>query len=231
MNADNQSSERDTSALARRLAADNTPVRPLSNPWRRTALWVLASIPCMTVVLLVVRWQGRLFWPASDGRFGVEEVAAFATAITAAGAAFASVVPGYDRRWLLLPVLPLMVWLGSIGAGCLQLWSLGGPVTIGRDWSCVRLITLTGAVPGAGMAWMLRRGAPLTPRLSAALGGLAAAGMGNVVMRLVHPPDVSVLVLVWHVGTVSVLVALASAVGLRLLNWQSVKSQHAITIH
>jgi hypothetical protein len=60
----------------------------------------------VALVLLMVRWQGRLFWPASDGRFGVEEVAALATAITAAGAAFASVVPGYDRRWLLLPVVP-----------------------------------------------------------------------------------------------------------------------------
>jgi hypothetical protein len=108
--------------------------------------------------------------------------------IEPAGAAFASVVPGYDRRWLLLPALPLMLWLGSIGAGCLQLWSFGGPVTVGRDWSCVLLITLTGAGPAAMMAWMLRRGAPLMPRLSAALGGLAAAGMGNVVMRLVHPP-------------------------------------------
>ena len=68
------------------------------------------------------------------------------------------------------------------------------------------------------------------PRLSAALGGLAAAGLGNVVMRLVHPPDVSVLVLVWHVGTMSVLVALASAVGARVLNWQSVKSLQAIKI-
>jgi hypothetical protein len=38
------------------------------------------------------------------------------------------------------------------------------------------------------------------------------------------------LVLVWHVGTVSVLVTLASAVGVRLLNWQSVKSLHAAAI-
>jgi hypothetical protein len=50
------------------------------------------------------------------------------------------------------------------------------------------------------------------------------------VMRLVHPPDVSVLVLVWHVGTISVLVALASAAGARVLNWQSVKSLHTVTI-
>lgn len=230
MNADTRTSERETDALARRLAVDNAPVRPLPDPWRRTALWALASIPGMTVVLLMVGSHGPLFWPASNGRFGVEEVAAFATAITAAGAAFASIVPGYDRRWLLLPALPLMVWLGSIGAGCLQLWSLGGPIGIGRDWSCVRLITLTGAVPAAMMAWMVTRGAPLMPRLSSALGGLAAAGMGNVVMRLVHPADASVLVLVWHLGTVSVLVAIAGAVGVRLLNWPSIKSAHAITI-
>jgi hypothetical protein len=230
MNADDRTSERDTRELARRLAAGNVPVRPLHRPWRRTATWVVASIPCMALVMLVVKWQGGMFWPVSSGRFGVEEASAIATALTAAGAAFASVVPGYDRRWLLLPALPLMVWLASIGVGCLQLWSFGGSATVGRDWSCVRLITLTGAGPAAMMVWMLRKGAPLMPRLSTALGGLAAAGMGNVVMRLVHPPDVSVLVLVWHVGTMSVLVAVASAVGARVLNWQSVKSLYAIKI-
>ena len=67
---------------------------------------------------------------------------------------------------------------------------------------------------------MLRRGAPLTPRLTAALGGLAAAGLANVGVRIVHPEDVSVMLLFWHVGSVIVLSTVAGAAGRYLFNWR-----------
>jgi hypothetical protein len=69
------------------------------------------------------------------------------------------------------------------------------------------------------MAMMLRRGAPLTPRLTAALGGLAAAGLGNLGICLFHPHDSNLVMLVWHCGTVLVLAALAGAAGGQLLQW------------
>ena len=72
------------------------------------------------------------------------------------------------------------------------------------------------------MALMLRRGAPLTPHLTAALGGLAAAGLANVGVRIIHSEDVSVMLLVWHVGSVIVLSALAGSIGHYFLKWPSV---------
>jgi len=74
-------------------------------------------------------------------------------------------------------------------------------------------------VPAIAMALMLRRGAPLTPHVSAALGGLAAAGLGNFGLRLFHPQDASIMVLVWQMGTVFVLTALAGWAGHLLLDW------------
>jgi len=69
---------------------------------------------------------------------------------------------------------------------------------------------------------MLRRGAPLTPHLMTALGGLAAAGLGNFGLRLFHEQDASLTVLVWQFGTVFMLSALAGWAGHYLLNWRSI---------
>jgi hypothetical protein len=57
---------------------------------------------------------------------------------------------------------------------------------------------------------MLRCGPPLTPHTTTALGGLAAAGLGNFGLRLFHPQDAGLTVLVWQVGTVCLLPAIAA---------------------
>ena len=69
---------------------------------------------------------------------------------------------------------------------------------------------------------MLRRGAPLTPHLTAGLGGLAAAVLGNLGLRLVFPENVDIGLFVWHIGGVFLLAALAAGVGHYLLNWRSI---------
>jgi hypothetical protein len=69
---------------------------------------------------------------------------------------------------------------------------------------------------------MLRRGAPLTPSITVALGGLAAAGLGNFGLRLFHAQDASLMVLVWQVGSVAILTMAAACAGRLLLNWRSV---------
>jgi hypothetical protein len=69
------------------------------------------------------------------------------------------------------------------------------------------------------MLRMLRRGAPLTPHLTAALGGLAAAGLGNLGICLFHPHTSNLVMLVWHCGTVLAVAALAGVVGGQLLHW------------
>jgi hypothetical protein len=90
------------------------------------------------------------------------------------------------------------------------------------DWFCFPAIVLVGAIPAIAMAVMLRRGAPLTPHATTALGGLAAAGLGNFGLRMFHPQDASQMVLVWQIGTVIVLSVLSCWAGRYLLNWRSV---------
>jgi hypothetical protein len=214
----------DTDRLIERLAEVVEPVRPIAHPWIRMATWLLVAIPYVTLVVFVVSPRGDLTSKASEWRYVVEQVAALATGMTAATAAFATVIPGYDRKFLFLPVLPVAIWLGSLGQGCVQDWIHFGPdgLSLRPDWFCFPAIVLVGAVPAIAMALMLRRGAPLTPHMTTALGGLAAAGLGDFGLRLFHPQDASLMVLVWQVGTVFILTATAAWVGHYLLNWRSI---------
>jgi hypothetical protein len=214
----------DTEKLIERLAEVVEPVRPLPRPWLRMAAWLLVAIPYVALVVFVISPRVDLISKASEWRYAIEQVAALATGITAATAAFATVIPGYDRKFLFLPALPLAVWLGSLGEGCVQDWIQFGPngLSLQPDWFCFPAIVLVGAVPAIAMAVMLRRGAPLTPHITTALGGLAAAGLGNFGLRLFHSQDASLMVLVWQVGTVFVLTAMAAWAGQYLLNWHSI---------
>ena len=212
-----------TENLIRSLAETAEPVRPLARPWIRTAAWLALAIPYVALVVSVVSPRDDLAVKLTDLRFVIEQAAALATAVTAAVAAFCMTVPGYSRKILLLPLLPLTFWLGSLSLGCLQDWLRFGPdgLSLTPDWYCFPSIVLVGAVPAIAIAIMLRRGAPLAPHATTMLGGLAAAGLGNFGLRLFHTQDASIMVLVWQVGTVAILAALAGWAGRYLLNWRA----------
>jgi hypothetical protein len=65
--------------------------------------------------------------------------------------------------------------------------------------------------------WLARRVAPLRPARTLALGALAAAALGDFGLRLFHPIDASIMVLIWQAGSVLLLVAIGAAAGPWLL--------------
>jgi len=211
----------DTEHLIRSLAGNVEPVEPLRSPWRRTAAWAAIAALYALVLIVVMSPRSDLGARMQEPRFLLEQLAALLTGLAAAAAAFATVVPGRRRTMALLSLAPLSVWLGTVAASAAQEYSLAGfsVLTWRTDWACVVTILVGAAVPGVAMVRMLRRGVPLTPHLSAALGGLAAAGLGNLGVCLFHPHSSNLILLVWHCGTVLVLAALAGAVGTRLLRW------------
>jgi len=209
-----------TDDLIRNLVASDTGAGRLPSPWRRLALWLIVALPCVALIVIGMGVRADLDEIAST-RFLIEQTATLLTAVCAAFAAFCAVIPGISRRLLLLPVLPLAVWFGSLGHGCLQDWLRYGAagLTIQPDWHCAPKIMIVGAIPAIAMFVMLRRGAPLAPRMTMAMGALAAAALGNFGLRLFHPPDASLMVLVWHFGGVALLSALAGALGRYLHHW------------
>jgi hypothetical protein len=214
----------DTDRLIQTLVDTAQPVRPLSRPWMRCALWLAIAVPYVGLVVYVMSPRADLVIKMTEARFLIEQSAALATGIAAAIAAFATTIPGYSRKILLLPALPLAAWLGALGQGCVSAWIRSGPaeLSLQPDWICFPAIVLVGAIPAVAMVVMLRRGAPLTPCTTVALGGLAAAGLGNFGLRLFHPQDASLMVLVWQFGSVFMLATLAGCMGRYILNWRSV---------
>jgi len=219
----------ETDRIIDQLAQAARPVRPLRPPLARTMIWLLIVAPFVAMTVFAMSPRTDLAAKASDPHFVIEMFAALATGVAAALAAFATTIPGRSRKIAWLPLLPLGAWLGSLGHGCLQSWIRFGAdgLTLRPDWVCFPAIALVGAVPALAMAVMLRRGAPLAPHLSTALGGLAAAGLGNVGLRLFHAQDASLMVLVWQVGSVFVLAALAGLLGRSLLHWRPVPGTSA----
>jgi hypothetical protein len=214
----------DIENLIEALVITAQPVRRLARPWVRTAVWLAIAIPYIVLVIYMMSPRADLGSKISESRYLVEQFAALATAVTAAIAAFATTIPGYSRKVLLLPVLPFLAWLGVLGQGCISTLIQVGPqgLSFQPDWFCLPAIVLVGTVPAAAMAVMLRRGAPLSPHISTALGALAAAGLGNFGLRFFHSQDADLMVLVWQFGTVFLLTCLAGIAGRYLLSWNSI---------
>ena len=214
----------ETDRLIARLADDVPPVRPLPRPWLRALIWLAISAP---PVFLVVWWHGMApkagMVATADLRMTIEWLAILATAITASIAAFASCVPGADRRWLWAPAVPLAIWLAATGQGCIADYQEMGAAAfdIRPDTDCLVPTVLAGIVPLVAMLTMLRRGAPVMPHTTLALAALAIAAVVNLAMLLFHVGDVSIMVLVWHLGVVVAAGCIASLFGPLVLRWRT----------
>lgn len=212
----------ESSELIGRLSDRVSRVKRLPKPWKRAAFWLVCSLPYIAMVVFAMGVRSDIAAKAGDTRYLIEQSAAFLTALLAAYAAFTAVIPGSPRWVVALPAVPLVVWLGSLGEGCVQLLSSAGfsDSALHPDWLCLPNIALVGAVPAILVVMMLRQGAPLHPRVSIGLGGLAAAAAGNFGLRFFHPVDASLMVLVWQFGTVALLAVVASLIGPVVHRWR-----------
>ena len=213
----------DIDHLIHELADRAQPVTRLLAPWRRTVRWLAASLVYVGIVVAVCLLMGGSLPDLIEPRLVMELAAILATAATAAIAAFSSVIPGRDLRFLLLPLVPLGTWLATLGHGCLQDWQALGSagLQMRADSDCALPALILSVLPAGAMLLMLRRGAPLIPVASLALGALAAAAMANFGLRIFHAGDVSIQILVWHLGGAITLAMIAGSLGSRVLDWRA----------
>ena len=111
-----------TDDLIGALVADARPVRRLPAPSVRVLVWFAISVPWVAVAVLLMTPRPDLPAKLEDTRFLIEQAAALATALTAAMAAFCAGVPGRPLWERFAPLVPLSVWLGTVGEGCLSTW-------------------------------------------------------------------------------------------------------------
>jgi hypothetical protein len=220
-----------TDDLIRALAADAAPIRRLPHPMARAAIWLAISAGYVAVVVVAYRLFGNPVSLQGDGQFVIEQLATIATALTAAVAAFCCIVPGRSRLIALAPLLPLAVWLATMGEACVRTWHLlaSDGIAVEGGWECLPASALIGLGPAVVMLVMLRRGAPLYPRSTVALGALAAAALGNLGLRLFHEGDVTVVMLLWQLAALAGLTGLASLMAPRVLAWRPVRLNRTST--
>jgi len=210
-----------TDDLIDRLGRDVTVARPLPTPGMRTAVWMVWAVSYLVVVGVMMFALMSSVGVTPTPLYLVQQGAALVTGIMAARAAFASVIPGASSRVWMMPAIGAGVWsLSLLWAGVLDLQAVGTlGVTSQSDWPCVASMTVGGLVVGAPLVWMLRRGAPLTPGLTAFLAALAALSFANIEACLTRPHAFALTVLLWHGGTVAAVAALCALTGRRWLRW------------
>ena len=204
------------------LARDAKPLQRLRHPWHRGAMWAAATCVYLAGIALFLAPAERIGDAFVDVRFAIEQVVAIVVGVTAAAAALATTVPGYGSRVLIAPIAAGILWIGIVAIGGLPdlLRYEASEILFRTDWPCVMAIVVTGALPAVGLFRMVRRGAPVTPRVTMALVALSAAILANVIACLVRAHDSSVTVLLWH-GTLALAITTAAAfLGTSMLKWR-----------
>ncbi|TVS01232.1 MAG: DUF1109 domain-containing protein [Rhodobacteraceae bacterium] len=213
-----------TEALIDALARDAGPVRVLPPALWRVWGWLLIALSFAAAMVWAIGPRDDLADRLAEARFLFEQGAALATAIVGALAALKLTMPDAARVWRWLPAIPGAAWLGTLGLGCLRDWAQMGPagLRITPDPECFVYIALIGSLPLLALILMLRKGAPLRPSWTLALAALAAAAIGSFALRLFHTQDAALMVLVWQVGAVALIAAIAALCGRSVLRWPGV---------
>jgi hypothetical protein len=87
------------------------------------------------------------------------------------------------------------------------------------EWECLPYAAAIGIVPALAMLFTLRRGAPMFARSTLVLADLSVAALANLGLQLFHVRDASIMVPVWHLGSVAVLAVPALVAGRQVLGW------------
>jgi hypothetical protein len=211
----------ETGELIERLAAGVQPVRRLTHPFYRAGGWLAGA---WVIVGLLVLEQGVRpdFWQQmNDGTFLLRLGTSFATGVLAAVGCMVASMPDRSRLWLLLPAPALVLWLSTIGYGCLTDWVEidGGRTQPGEVWRCLGTLLMTSLPLSAAMLLMLRHAAPLRPKALTLTAGLSVAAITASAMSILHPLDATMMILIWNLCAALVIVAVEALLGWRLLVW------------
>jgi hypothetical protein len=203
-----------TEDLIQSLADEARPVRRLRPPAVRAAVW-LGLVLAAGAVGVALFSDVPATWARADR---LEEKLAFLgallTGIAGVVAACHLALPDRSRRWALVPLPPLVLWLASSGVGCLRLW---GQASDGDSGRCFVFILATGAPLAALLFWRLRRARPLDPHRVGLVGALGVAGLSAALLQFFHPFDITVLDLLVHLAAAGLLIGVSALASRRAL--------------
>lgn len=211
--------------LIRRLAQDASPVTRPPPPMVSAMIWFMLALAAAGGIVLIMGVRPDFSERLGDRLFLAEIVTPLMTSVLAAAAAFCASCPGRPLWERLAPIPPLVLWVAALMRHAYLSYSDAGhqALLLEIDAGCLPKIALIGLLPAILIVLMLRRGAPIAPITTTVLSALAAASLAAAALRLVHVEDASIMILVWHVGSVALLAASASIFGRRLFRWPTAK--------
>jgi hypothetical protein len=206
-----------TDELIANLAARATPVKRVAPPALAAAGWLAMAVLVLGIPVglggLRHDIEERLMLPHEQ----LNLVAALATGITAALAAFHLALPDRSPRWALLPLPFAIFWVSGLGMGCIADFLEQGFPALTTSFECMGWVVGFGIPLSTGMLWMTRHAAPIRPEPVAALAGLAAASIASVGLTLVHHLDAAAMVLIWHGLSVVLMTRAGRSLGSRAM--------------
>ncbi len=207
----------ETQKLIDVLVAGAAPVRRLRPPLVRALSWLALAGGILILLAIGHGVRSDLAEHLRQPVFIVSIVAALATGALAAIAAFMVSLPDRSQSWLLLPLPTLIVWVSTIGYGCLTgRMAIGPDVPLHETMQCFATLVL-GSVPLAiALAVMLRHAVLLRPVATTLAGALAVAAITSSALALVHDVDAAAMILIWNFGVAAVITMLGGALGARL---------------
>lgn len=204
--------------LIRELVDDARPVRRLRPPLLRAGLWVALATIFLTVIATAIGIRSDLETKLRDPIFLTEVASAALTGVLAAIAAFHIALPDRGVRWVLLPVPTLLLWLSTIGYGCLTNWNGPGPSSLVASISVKCLLTmLLGSTPPAVILYfMLQHARFVRATVTAGVAAIAVAGLTVSALRTFHELDATAMVLIWTVGAAATITLIGTLFGRRM---------------
>jgi hypothetical protein len=175
-------------------------------------------------MLISVTATGLLVWNfglrpdfaarVADDGFLLEQSAALITAIAGIYAALCAGLPDQPEWKLWLPLVPVMLWLGTLLQHCRDILAFSDPgrLLIGCDPVALLAIPSAALLPAITIVVMLRRSGPYRVLPACICGALGSAALSAAALRLYHIQDAPLMVLIWQFGTVALFSLLAGGV-------------------
>jgi hypothetical protein len=156
---------------------------------------------------------------------GVKLLFAISVIATAAPVLLKSMRPGLEKETH--PVLLYLPFFWAIAAALVMLffvtprtWTLmlRGATSVSPA-RCLGLIVFFGAIPFAVLVWMLRQGAPTRLKLSGAIAGVVAGGLGAAAYAFACTSDTIPFIAVYYGAAITICAFIGAHLGPRLLRW------------
>jgi len=212
----------DTRALIDQLAGRASAVRTLPSPMKRTVVWITVATALIATMVVSLGLRANLGSALLQPGQAMEWMGSVLTGIFAAYATFQVSVPGRSASWAWLPVLPAALWLGGIGVGCLHDFTVQGSAAFAIEThssECARAIIAMSLPLILVMVIMVRHAGVVRPAPTAMLAALSAAALCSAGVSLLHAGESSLMVLVWHLGSVVALSMASVSLGGKLFSW------------